>query len=232
MKFLLISLMSIAALITLSPCAEPPAAGITTPHQALLTRVSSKPILAVLFVGNSYSFGLPKAFSLLATSHGKQVRCGHSTFGGWTLEQHADSDSTLKKIREGHWDIIVFQEQSEIPAMEPEKRALLMFPPLKKLAHEARTHGAIPVLFQTWGRRDGDAQRTSDTFLTMNQRLREGYHTASKNANGLVVVPVGDAWEREFTAGQGSVLFSEDGSHPSDLGNELIAQAFYQCFWK
>ena len=232
MKSLLFLVMSIAALFNLAQCAESPTADFITPSQALLARVKSKPILAVLFIGNSYSFDVPKAFSLIATKHGKQVRCGHSTFGGWTLKQHAEHDGTLKKIREGHWDIIVFQEHSEIPAMASKERARLMFPPLCKLAQEARNSGAIPVLYQTWGRRDGDAHRKFDTFLAMNQRLREGYQAAAKNAGGLMVVPVGDAWEREFTAGKGRELFHEDGSHPSDLGNQVTAKVFYQSFWK
>jgi hypothetical protein len=236
MKFFVIYLMRSSIILGLTACSYSPQvvklSDRITPHQELMARVKSKPNLAVLFVGNSYSFGVPKAFSKLATVHNKQVRCGHSTFGGWTLKQHAANESTLNKIRKGHWDIVVFQEQSEIPAMSPGKRARLMFPPLRKLAQEARSHGAIPVLYQTWGRRDGDANRKHDNFLAMNQRLREGYQAAAKDAGGLVVIPVGDAWEREIYATTGRELFITDGSHPNAFGDEVTAEVFYQFFWK
>jgi hypothetical protein len=107
-----------------------------------------------------------------------------------------------------------------------------MFPPLRKLAQEARNHGAIPVLYQTWGRRDGDENRQHDHFLAMNQRLREGYHAAALDAGGLVVIPVGDAWEREISASTGRELFITDGSHPSFSGEQLTAEVFYDSFWK
>jgi lysophospholipase L1-like esterase len=45
------------------------------------------------------------------------------------------------------------------------------------------------------------------------------------------VVPVGDAWEKEFSAGNGAALFMPDGSHPSAFGNEVIGRAFYEAFY-
>ena len=33
--------------------------------------------------------------------------------GGWSLEDHWNSDETLEKIREGAWDIVVLQGQSQ-----------------------------------------------------------------------------------------------------------------------
>lgn len=201
------------------------------PRRELTDRVASSHELAVLFVGNSYSFGVPKEFSKVAAAHGNNVRIGHSTYGGWTLGQHAENEATLKKIRAGRWDIVVLQEQSEIPAMSARKTAAAMFPPLRKLVIEVRQHGAIPVLYQTWGRRDGDPKVRNDDFLAMTARLRAGYHAASVNAGGVVVVPVGDAWEHEFSAGRGGPLFIVDGSHPTEAGNCLTASVFYDTFF-
>jgi hypothetical protein len=198
-------------------------------RRELAERVRAKPELAVLFVGNSYSFGVPKGFSRLATARGRKVRVGHATSGGWTLKRHSTHPPTLRKIREGNWDIVVIQEQSEIPALPAKKRAAAMFPPLLTLAAEARQHGAIPVLYQTWGRRDGDPKIANDTFLKMNERLRHGYHAASARAGNLLVVPVGDAWERKSPPNE---LFLEDGSHPSVAGNDLTSQVFFQTFFE
>ncbi|MES2921055.1 MAG: SGNH/GDSL hydrolase family protein [Verrucomicrobiota bacterium] len=209
--------------------ALPPA--VRDPRSELAGRVHATPELAVLFVGNSYSFGAPRAFSKLAAAHGKKVRVGHSTNSGWSLAIHAENPGTLRKIREGKWDIVVLQEHSEIPAMSAGKRAAAMFPPLRQLVTEIRQHGAIPVLYQTWGRRDGEKGIWRDDFHAMNSRLRDGYQAAARNAGGVVVVPVGDAWEREISAGNGGGLFMPDGSHPTQAGNELTSIVFYEALF-
>lgn len=238
MKFIYQSLMKFSSLLAffgLSACSHqvtlPPHLGLSDGHKELTERVHARPELAILFVGNSYSFGVPRAFSKLAAAAGRPVRVGHSTFGGWTLKRHAGEESTLKKIREGRWDIVVLQEQSEIPAMSARKCAGQMFPPLRQLVKEVLSHGAIPVLYQTWGRRNGDSHLPHDDFAAMNRRLREGYLAAAYHAGGLVVVPVGDAWEREILAGRGSDLFLPDGSHPTQRGSDLNAAVFYETFF-
>lgn len=190
----------------------------------LAAKVAGRKELAVLFVGNSYSFGIPRSFEKDAKARGKSVRTGHATTGGWTLAQHAKSAATLRKIREGGWDIIVFQEQSQIPAMSVGRRAATMETPLRALVAEARATGAIPVLYQTWGRRDGD-------FMTMNAKLRVGYQSAAEACGGMVIVPVGDVWEKEVTAGRGAELYLPDGSHPTPHANQLIATEFCDAFF-
>ena len=223
---LLVKFSCILGLFGASACSNQTLLPSGDPRKELAERVRAKPELAVCFVGNSYSFGVPRAFSKLAATSGKSVRVGHSTYGGWSLERHAASEATLRKIREGRWDVVVIQEQSEIPAMSPEKRAAAMFPPLRQLVTEVRREGAIPVLYQTWGRRDGDVKIRHDDFHAMTARLRAGYQAAARDAGGLLVVPVGDAWEREISAGRGGALFMDDGSHPTAVGNNLTAEVF------
>ncbi len=223
----ILSLLGSSACSIQSP--PPQGGGGVDSRRELSERVRTRPELAVLFIGNSYSFGVPKGFSKHATAHGRKVRVGHATSGGWTLKRHSTHPPTLRKIREGNWDIVVIQEQSEIPALPAKKRAAAMFPPLLTLVAEARQQGAIPVLYQTWGRRDGDPKIANDTFLKMNERLRNGYHAASAHAGNLLVVPVGDAWERKSPPNE---LFLEDGSHPSVAGNDLTSQVFFQTFFE
>jgi len=207
--------------------------GVTDAHRALAIRVHAKRELRVLFVGNSYSFGAPKEFAKLAKSHGHRVHVDQSTYSRWSLRRHADSLSTRQLIREGNWDIVVFQEFSETPALPPGKCAARMFPALRELVVVAREHGAIPVLYQTWGRRDGSGGLAGDDFHAMTQRIRMNYRAASEAVGKIVVVPVGDAWEREVLAGNGPALFIADGSHPSAKGNRLTASVFeYTIFGK
>jgi hypothetical protein len=230
---LLVKFSWICGLLGATACttqvALPPA--VRDPRGELTERVHATPELAVLFVGNSYSFGLPRAFSQLAAARGKKVRVGHSANSGWSLAIHAENLGTLRKIRDGKWDIVVLQEHSEIPALPAGKRAAAMFPPLRQLVTGVRQHGAIPLLYQTWGRRDGEKGIWRDDFHAMNSRLRAGYQAASRNAGGVVVVPVGDAWEREISAGRGGGLFMPDGSHPTAAGNALTATVFYEAIF-
>jgi hypothetical protein len=186
---------------------------------------------SVLFIGNSYSFDVPEELRRTAAQEGRKLRIKQVTNGGWTLKQHVENDATLQAIREGDWDYVVIQEQSLIPS-QPLKRTHAMFPNVCKLAAEARGAGAVPVLYQTWGRRDGNERlRGKDDFHAMNRRLRDGYRQAARHAGGLTVVPVGDAWEKEVDAGRGAELYQKDGSHPTASGNRLAARVFYETLF-
>jgi hypothetical protein len=215
----------LAALPVLASCTAPPA-----DPQSLARRVAATREPTVLFIGNSYSFGVPRAFAKLAASHGKRVRVDQVTHSGWTLARHADSRETLGKIRSGRWDIVVLQEQSRIPSL-PALRPFLMFPNVRRLAAEARTRGAQPVLYQTWAGREGDPKRPGDDFHAMTRRLRQGYRLAAQDAGGLPLVPAGDFWQHEVAAGRGETLFQADGSHPTATGDALTARAFYEALF-
>ena len=243
MKRLNLILVAGIGLLVLAACASNPGMKPVggpnpslDPRREIDERLAGSKIPRILFVGNSYSFGMPAAFAKFAAAQRKKVRTGHSTQGGWSLAQHAAHEPTLRKIRSGKWDIVVLQEFSLLPAMPRRQRDSAMFPAVRLLAEEARKAGAIPVLFQTWGRRDGDKGNArffpQDDFFKMNRRLREGYAAASTAAGGIFVVPAGDAWEAEMSAGTGLRLFQDDGSHPSPAGDELNAKTFYHTLFR
>ena len=217
----------ILAFFGLSSCALPTVPG----EREKLRAAAEKDEMGILFIGNSYSFGVPAAFRKLAESKGKGVRIGHSTYGGWTLAKHMENPPTLEKLRKGKWDVVVIQEYSLGPSRKEKERLLSMDPGVRFFATEARTIGAVPLLYQTWGRRDGDPGIEDDDFYKMNRRVRNGYRAASRNAGGVAMVPAGDAWEREFRAGRGKDLYVEDGSHPSVFGNEVTAKEFFRVIY-
>ncbi|MFD2256286.1 hypothetical protein ACFSSA_06345 [Luteolibacter algae] len=224
-------LMMFARLLSflgLSSCATlPPVTG----ESGRLREKAAGKDLEILFIGNSYSFGIPAAFSKLARDNGKKVRIGHSTYGGWSLARHMGNAPTLKKLRSRDWDIVVIQDYSLNPSRKERERRKLMDPGVRFFAGEARSRGAIPLLYQTWGRRDGNPELPGDDFYQMTQRVRDGYRAASRNGGGIIIVPAGDAWERQFKAGRGQELFVEDGSHPSAFGNEITAREFYKVIY-
>lgn len=198
----------------------------------LLLTIFSVPVLRaadeglrVLFIGNSYSFQVPRVFGQLAESKGKKVLVEQVTRGGWTLKQHAAAEETRKKIAGAKWDYVVLQEQSQIPSFaDAENRMGAAVEVLAGLAKEA---GAELVFFETWGRRDGDTKnRKGDTFAAMQQRLTKGYAAAAKAAGGKVV-PVGSIWAKLAR----DELWAKDGSHPSKTGTYLAACVFYSVLF-
>ena len=185
----------------------------------------------ILFVGNSYSFKVPGSLARLVRDSGRKVVVESVTRGGWTLKRHAGSKQTLARIREGSWDVVVLQEQSQIPSFGREQRSREMIPHARTLVSEIRKVGAVPVFFQTWGRRDGDLGNKgifpNDSFEKMQGRLVTGYREVAAAVEGALVVPVGEAWAREIRAGRGKRLFAKDGSHPSEAGVNLSARVFH-----
>lgn len=187
--------------------------------------------LEVLFIGNSYSFDVPAKFRNIAKKNDKKVKVASCTHGGWKLSMHAEHEPTLKKLRSRNWDIVVIQDLSLHPALPESQRQKEMYPYVKFFVNEARALGARPMLYQTWGRRDGQPGLEGDDFYQMNARVREGYARAAEWAGGVDIVPVGDAWEAEYRAGNRKKLFIEDGSHPSDFGNLVSAVVFYESIF-
>ncbi|MCF7734121.1 MAG: SGNH/GDSL hydrolase family protein [Akkermansiaceae bacterium] len=205
------------------------------PQTVLNERLVAAETPAILCVGNSYSFRVPKVFEKIAKAEGRNVYVEQVTKGGWTLAQHAGSKETLAKIASRKWDVVVIQEQSLIPAFPPGQRDARMLPPLKLLVAEIERAGALPALYQTWGRRDGDRQNAAafpnDTFATMNERLSACFKAIRHAVPTLTGVPVGDAWAARMKADKGAALYAKDGSHPSAQGNYLAAAVFYSALY-
>merc|ERR1712232_1463645 len=101
---------------------------------------------------------------------------------------------------------------------------------------------------ETWGRRDGDNRLgyMYPDFLTMQQRISEGYgiylkSTTNPGMRPTGLAPVGSAYKLIYDAivedgkdptEPGSdfhILYTNDGSHPSSAGSYLGACVLYAC---
>jgi hypothetical protein len=191
------------------------------------TAVRSTKPLRVLFIGNSYTFvnDLPHTFAVLALSGGHAVEVEMAAEGGWTLQAHADSPETIKKIEQGRWDYVVLQEQSQLPA-SPSARKAAMFPAARELARRIRKSGATPLLFQTWAHRDGWAEQGLRSADAMQAEMNRGYLAIAKDLE-TTVVPAGEAWALARRQKPPLDLWQADGSHPNELGAYLTACVFY-----
>lgn len=182
----------------------------------------------ILFIGNSYTFGLPEILEKLASIHGKTFSYSATTTGGRTLKQHSESQETLAIIQADDWDYVVLQEQSQIPSFTEEQRHIQMYPFALKLHQEISKTPAKTLFYQTWGHKQGDYRNIpNDSFIHMQQRLHQGYqHAAELCATN--VIPVGDAWAAVHAQNNQFNLYQNDGSHPNIRGVYLNACVFFR----
>ena len=182
----------------------------------------------VLFVGNSLTFenDLPELVHRLGGSR-TPIVAGSFTAPGWQLRQFAGDHQLERVLRGGHWDVVVLQEQSQIPSFPAADRAQEFTPYVDQLADEIRRSGAQPLLFQTWAHRTGDRRNVpADTYAAMQERVVAGYLDAARDADSAVA-PVGAAWAEALQRRPQLALWSADGTHPSRTGSYLAACVFY-----
>ena len=192
----------------------------------------SRPQLNVLFIGNSYIYtnDLPEMFSQLARAGGYGVEAGSSANPGWKLEQHAQSETTLSLIAKKHWDYIILQEQSALPAFARDRQQS-MYPAARILKEKAQQYGAKTILLAAWARRDGLKQAGIPNFKEMQTKLSEGYMEVA-NKLDMIVAPVGVAWENVLNDKPYFPLWQADGSHPGKSGTYLAACVLFSVIFK
>ena len=191
--------------------------------------------LDVLFVGNSYVYvnNLPKVFARVAAGTGRESP--HVTVhapGGQTLAGTC-ADATLLKIMERPFDVIILQEQSQIPAKAetnlPVRRSFL--DACRWLNGRVHQHypGTKIVLYQTWARhlsawttQPKEVEGCGANPDEMQKRLSRWYAEAGRLV-GARVAPVGDAWLANYHDAHPLMLHAADGSHPSPAGTYLAA---------
>lgn len=198
-----------------------------------LSLVEAKESTRILFIGNSYTSQIKKVVSdmIKSSSKGESTEIEFITPGGKTLEFHLQNESTTRKITEGNWDFVVLQDQSQTPAVFPDRFENAAIK-LDKIIDAA---GAKTVFYQTWGRRDGDKQNAKQfpDYGSMQKALSKSYSSAARRCNAILA-PVGDTWAlvRRADADLGAALYKGDGSHPSSKGAYLAASVFYSIIFE
>ncbi len=186
----------------------------------------------ILFIGNSYTGGIRNTvIDLIKSSPHAKTQLTFINPGGKTLAFHLSKEETVEKIKNGKYHFVVLQDQSQTPALFPDrfKKAALG---LDKIIDAS---GAQTVFYQTWGRRDGDKQnpRTFPSYDSMQNALSKSYASTAK-ACKATLAPVGDTWSalRKKDPELGQALYAKDGSHPSKKGAYLAACVFYVTFFQ
>ena len=117
------------------------------------------------------------------------------------------------------WDVIVLQGHSR-EATDTDSLAGFQSA-IREFSQAIRSKSAEPVLFMTWAYSD----RPEMTADLANEYKRLGFET------GLMVVPVGLAFEQARTRIPGVVLHNQDRIHPSLEGTYLAAAVFYAALY-
>jgi len=97
-------------------------------------------VIRVLFIGNSLTSAnnLPGMVADIAKSHGYRLIYDSYTPGGARLANHSADERVLRKIKEGPWDFVVFQEQSQYPGFSKKQLSKDVFPYAKNLSEMVR----------------------------------------------------------------------------------------------
>jgi hypothetical protein len=181
----------------------------------------------VLFIGNSYTYvnGLPAMVTALAKAAHVSVEPGTLAEGGETLADHSGSPETVAALNLAKWNVVVLQEQSQLPSVE-RYRQTDMYPAARQLVHMVRDIGAQPMFYLTPARKDGWPEQGLDGYASMQSAIGEGYLVIARELHATVA-PVGYAWAVALRRAVGSGLWQSDGSHPTVEGTYLAACVFY-----
>jgi len=195
---------------------------------AMLSNVA-KAELKVLFIGNSYTrYASVMINNLVHSSPYSDCTIEYIAPDSYMLQQHLSNNTTISNIRNGKWDFVVLQEQSQLPTVPD--RSNEFYDAVAQLSNIIKESGAQAVLYMTWGRRDIDSMlpEINPNYETMQSNLVEAYKKAAHDSDALIA-PVGLVWRnvRKDNPQLGYELYLSDGSHPSNKGTFLIACVFY-----
>lgn len=196
---------------------------------------------SILFIGNSYTYfnKMPEIFKAIAESSGVAVKIDAITKGGYTLMKHADptEEFTGKRVADalteenrGKFDYVILQEQSVRPAKDPE----MFFEGVSRLIPRIRRVGATPVLYSTWGRKDGSVTLGENgwTHEKMTELLNASYSKMAEEHSALIA-RVGLAFSEACRKhGELVDLYNPDRSHPSYAGSYLAAVTLFSTIFK
>ena len=188
--------------------------------------------LRILFIGNSYTYtnDLPGTFASMARAGGHQVEIASVTKGGVALADLLSMPETTAALKPGRWDYVVLQEQSSIPASAT-ARVSVMFPAVRTLATRIEMNAGRPILFLTWGHRDGWPEEGISTYASMQARVTDSYRTIAREVQAPIA-PAGEAWAAARSQLPQLSLWQDDGSHPTSAGTYLAAATFYATIYR
>ena len=207
-----------------------------------------------LFLGNSYVTvnNLPLLIKNVASSVGDTLIYNNNSPGGYTFNDHSGNQVSLDMMADPQWDYVIIQQQSVMGAAvcnEPSIIAPNSFEPnniqsVQDLKLQIDQEGAIPMLYMTWGRKNGEPSLCAQfpkagyycTYQGMDSLLQHNYmQMGGPNLSfdeQLPVAAVAAVWRYVRTNHPEIELYDTDESHPSLAGSYLAACTFYNMLFR
>ena len=174
-----------------------------------------KKTLSILFIGNSHTFynDMPFLVRRRAEEEGFDCRAVMLAHGAWFLAQHAGEPEVRFNILYGNFDYVVLQEYDQ------------PFGPVGKFLDAAvalsdliRRGGSVPVIYETWARKD---EPEKQPFMNETHRM-----IAARI--GALLAPVGEVWWEYQKSRPSAELYADDGGHASPAGSDLAAKVLWE----
>ncbi len=144
---------------------------------------------------------------------------------------------TITKIFSQPWDLVVLQEQSELPSFPPAEVDTEVYPYAYRLDSMVHANNSCTqTLFMlTWGHANGDplncgAYPVICTYLGMQERLRQSYLQMAVD-NSAIIGPVGAAFKIVKDSVPSLWLYQSDSSHPNIQGSYLQTCVLYSSIF-
>ena len=190
----------------------------------------------ILFIGNSYTYRnhMPKMFSDLAKSNGKQVDVQWNVRGKTSFYQHIGRPEMFEAIRWKPWDIVILQGSSRDMLKGETYMRTKTIPALKKMikAIRKRNPNTHIVFYMTWAYKNGyKPNRNANSYAKMTNLVAKEYIEIAKMFDASIA-PVGLFWMNLKSKNPKIALHQPDKAHPSKLGSFATACCMYCTLFK
>lgn len=180
---------------------------------------STEKNLKILFVGNSFTYfwNMPQMVNAMAKLEKVPITIQQSTVGGSTFKQHYNKEKGTKTrdyLENNNWDYVILQEFSTGAVYHHDNFKEYG----TKLASLAKSKGAEPILYMTWG------YKSNPLYQPI---ISKAYNELGKDLH-INVIPVGEILMKA-RALRPDLNFYFDDKHPSSDGSYLIALIFYKA---
>jgi hypothetical protein len=225
--------LAASLLLLLSSCAPSAVPAPTATPAPTPTQQSDLETLQILFIGNSHMFtnNLPAMFARLAEASGHPVKADMAAKAGYLLEEHVTDPDTSEKLDSADWDIVVLQENGNIPQVAS-KRDAQMYPAARTLNQRIESIGAETMFFMTWGSAWKIADDRFDDFVAEQALITAAYQTIAQELDALLA-PAGIAFETSLRHRRDLFLWKDnDYLHANHRGTYLGACVVYALIFR
>ena len=187
--------------------------------------------VTVYFLGNSYTSynSMSLIFESIAESMGLDVDIIRRTKGSWHLWQFANKNDEYgalfhEDLANCDFDYAILQDGST----QTLSAIAEFYDGVRLVGELVENNGATPILYQTWGRKEGHSvleQYNLDTD-SMARTVAAAYEAIGRET-GYTVSPAGSAFLDVYTNHPEIELYDPDLTHPSATGSYLVALCHY-----